>query len=126
MDTYTHTTHTGHTGNHVAKSLYRGTQIVWYVLGVIEILLAFRFILKMMSANPMAGFSSFIYGLSWPLVQPFMSVFNISEVSRMVFEWPTVLAMVVYWLLALGVIRLLTMSHPISSHEAASKLKRKM
>jgi len=45
------------------KPLYRGTQITWYILGIIEMLLVFRFILKLLAANPAAGFSSFIYTL---------------------------------------------------------------
>ena len=46
------------------KPIYRGTQIAWYVLGLLEVLLAFRLVLKMLAANPGAGFSSFIYRLS--------------------------------------------------------------
>ncbi|TSD01061.1 MAG: hypothetical protein Athens071425_508, partial [Parcubacteria group bacterium Athens0714_25] len=47
------------------KPLYRGTQIVWYLLGLLEILLAFRFILKLLGANMEAGFTSFIYGVTY-------------------------------------------------------------
>ena len=28
------------------KYLYRGMQIVWYLVGIIEVILAFRFVLK--------------------------------------------------------------------------------
>ncbi len=54
------------------KPLYRGTQIVWYILGIIEVVLAFRFILKLLGANPDAGFSSFIYGISYIFATPFL------------------------------------------------------
>ena len=37
------------------KPLYRGTQIVWYILGVLEIALLFRFVMKFLGANPAAG-----------------------------------------------------------------------
>ena len=33
------------------KPLYRGTQIIWYLLGLLEALLAFRFVLKLLAAN---------------------------------------------------------------------------
>lgn len=105
------------------KPLYRGTQIVWYILGFIEALLAFRFILKLLEANPEAGFSNFIYSITHVFVLPFMSVFQISQVSGSIFEWTTLLAMFVYWALAAGIIKLFLMSRTVSTTEAALKLK---
>src|SRR5262245_24787081 len=106
------------------RPLYRGTQIVWYILGLLEAILAFRFILKLLAANPNAGFSSFIYNLSYPFAAPFLSVFRITRVEGNIFEWTTLLAMIVYWLLALGIIRLFVMGKPVSTPEAAVKLDR--
>lgn len=105
------------------KPLYRGTQIVWYVLGVIEVLLAFRFVLRLLGANPDAGFSSFIYGLSFPFAYPFSAVFGSTVVSGSVFEWTTLLAMAVYWLVAFGIVKLLSMSRAVTTPEAAQKLE---
>lgn len=105
------------------KSLYRGTQIVWYILGTIEILLAFRFILKLLGANPDAGFTSFIYGITHIFASPFLNVFGISYVSGSIFEWTTLLAMFVYWVLALGIIKLFLMGKTVSTTEAAIKLE---
>jgi hypothetical protein len=104
------------------KPLYRGTQIVWYIIGLLELLLAFRFILKMLAANPTAGFSSFIYGLTYPFATPFLNVFNRSQVSGSIFEWTTLLAMLVYWLIAWGIIRILLMSKAVTTPEASEKL----
>lgn len=104
------------------KPLYRGTQIVWYILGLIEVLLGFRFILKLLGANPDAGFSSLIYGVTDFLVAPFMKVFNISQVAGNIFEWTTLLAMFVYWAVAIGIINLFLMGKTVSRHEAATKL----
>lgn len=105
------------------KPLYRGTQIVWYILGVLEVLLAFRFVLKLLGANPAAGFSSFVYSLSYPFTLPFSSVFGVSQVAGSIFEWTTVLAMAVYWLLAFGIVKMLTMSKAVTTPEAAVKLE---
>ncbi|MES2225264.1 MAG: YggT family protein [Patescibacteria group bacterium] len=105
------------------KPLYRGTQVVWYILGIIEALLIFRFILKLLGANPAAGFTHFIYSVGYPFVAPFQSVFRTSQVSGSVFEWSTVLAMVVYWLIALAIIRLFVMSKAVTTPEAAVKLE---
>lgn len=107
------------------KPLYRGTQIVWYILGILEVLLAFRFILKLLAANPSAGFSSFIYNVSYPFAAPFLAVFHISKIAGSIFEWTTLLAMLVYWLIAWGIVKLFFMSKTVSTPEAAAKLEDK-
>jgi hypothetical protein len=104
------------------KPLYRGTQIVWYILGVVEVLLAFRFILKLLGANAAAGFTNFIYGVTQIFAAPFLNVFSITQVEGSVFEWTTLLAMFVYWMLAFGVIKLFLMGKTVSTPEAAVKL----
>lgn len=105
------------------KPLYRGTQIVWYLLGLVEVLLAFRFVLRLLGANPEAGFTSFIYGVTYIFAAPFLSVFNVTKVvAGSYFEWTTLLAMLVYWVLAFGIVKLLLIGKTVSTPEAASKL----
>lgn len=104
------------------KPLYRGTQIVWYILGLLEIILAFRFVLKLLAANSAAGFSSFIYTVSYPFATPFLNVFRATKVEGSVFEWTTLLAMLVYLLIAWGIVKLFFMSKTVSTPEAAAKL----
>ena len=104
------------------KPLYRGTQIVWYVFSVVEALLLLRFFLKLIGANPGAGFSDFIYSITYPLVAPFLYVANSPQIAGAVFEWTTLLALFVYWLVAWGIVKLLAMGRPVSTIEAESKL----
>ncbi|OGH69643.1 MAG: hypothetical protein A2754_04300 [Candidatus Magasanikbacteria bacterium RIFCSPHIGHO2_01_FULL_47_8] len=104
------------------KPLYRGTQIVWYLVGIIEVLLAFRFLLKLFSANAGAGFTAFIYTVTQPLTIPFSSVFGMSRVEGSLFEWTTLLAAVVYGLIGWGITKLFLMGKTVSTPEAASKL----
>lgn len=104
------------------KPLFKGTQIVWYVLSVLEVILLFRFLLKLTEANAGAGFTSFIYGLSQPFIAPFAAVFQRTNIQGSVFEWTTLLAMIVYWVVAVGIIRLFLMSKTVSTPEAAAKL----
>ncbi len=106
------------------KPLYRGTQIVWYVLGLIEVLLAFRFVLKLLGANPAAGFASFIYGITYIFAAPFLSVFRMTQIAGSLFEWTTLLAMLVYWIVAVGIIKLFLMGKTVSTPEAAVELKK--
>jgi hypothetical protein len=107
------------------KPLYRATQIVWYLLGLIEVILAFRFFLRLFAANPSAGFSSFIYAISYPFAAPFISVFGLTKVEGSAFEWTTLLAMLVYGLIAWGIVKLLSMSKTVSTPEAAAKMEDK-
>ena len=107
------------------KPLYRGTQIVWYILGLLEALLAFRFALKLFGANPAAGFTDLIYTLTYPFTLPFSAVFGTSQVAGSIFEWTTLLAMVVYWLVALALLKVLVMSKAVTTPEAAAKLEAK-
>lgn len=108
------------------RPLYRGTQAVWYILGLLEVLLVFRFVFRLLAANPTAGFTSFIYNVSHPFVVPFMTVFNTTQVVASAFEWTTLLAMVVYWLVAIAIVRLLLIGKPVSRGEAAYKLERQV
>lgn len=104
------------------RPLYRGTQIIWYVLGLIETLLVFRFILKLLGANPDTGFSTFMYGITHFLVAPFVNVFRVSYVEGSTFEWTTLLAILAYYLLGVGIVKLFLLSRSVSTHEAALKL----
>jgi hypothetical protein len=106
-----------------SKPLFRGTQIVWYILGLMETFLVFRFALKLLAANAAAGFTGFIYGVTYIFVAPFNSVFGITQVEGSIFEWTTLLAMLVYWLVAWAIARLLVMSKTVSTPEAAAKLR---
>lgn len=104
------------------KPLYRGTQIVWYIVGLLEAILAFRFVLKLLGANAAAGFTSFIYGISYPFAAPFLNVFKMTKVEGSIFEWTTLLAMLVYFFIALALGKLLVMGKTVSTPEAAVKL----
>jgi hypothetical protein len=106
----------------VVKPLYRGTRIVWYSATLLEALLAFRFVLKLLAANPSAGFTIFVYGVTAPFVAPFLTVFRITRIEGSVFEWTTLLAMLVYWLIAWAISKLFLISKPVSREEAARKL----
>jgi hypothetical protein len=89
-----------------------------------EALLAFRFVLKLLGANPDAGFTNFIYGVTYVFAAPFLNVFGMTQVAGSVFEWTTLLAMFVYWALAIGMINLFLMGKTVSTPEAAVKLNK--
>lgn len=105
------------------KPLLKGTQIVWYLLSILEVVLAFDFVLKLMGANPTAGFTSLVYNIAWPFTAPFLAVFPQTTVEGSVFEWTILLAMLVYWMIAWAIVRLFLMSKTVSRPEAAAKLE---
>lgn len=105
-----------------SRPLYRSVQILWYTLSVIEILLVIRFVLKLLQANPEAFFTNLMYSVSDILVYPFVAVFQNTSVADSVFEWTTLLAMFVYWLLAIAIINIFVMSKSVSATEADQKL----
>lgn len=104
------------------KPLYRATQIVWFIMTIVQVLLGMRFLLTLMAANPGAWFSAFIYRITDVLIFPFAHVFANSALGISNIEWNTLLAMFVYWILALGIIRIFFMGKSVSTPEAASKL----
>ena len=86
--------------------------VIWYVAGLLEALLALRFILALLGANPANAFASLVYGISYPFVAPFFSLFSYNfhyGVSR--FESYTLVAMVIYAIIAYAITRLITLNH---------------
>lgn len=79
---------------------YRLTQLVYWVFGLVEGLIAIRLILKALGANPAAGFAQFIYGITAPLVEPFMNLFGNPTYQNSVLKLSSIVGLVVYALLA--------------------------
>jgi len=92
------------------SSALLAAQIVDYALGVVEVLLGLRFVLKLFTANPTSGFVSFVYSLTDPLMAPFRTVFHQTVEQGAVFEWSVLVAMAVYALGAWAIIRLIEIS----------------
>jgi uncharacterized protein YggT (Ycf19 family) len=79
---------------------YRLTQLIYWVFALIEGLIAIRLILKALGANPNAGFAQFIYGITTPLVAPFLGLFANPAYQNSVLELSSIVALVVYALVA--------------------------
>lgn len=99
------------------KVIFRAYQVIWYILSVIEVLLAFRFMLRLLGANPNSGFVAFIYGVSSPFIAPFRGIFRTPSFEGSVLEWATLIAMIVYAVVAYGLVRLLQLGKPVGPEE---------
>ncbi|PIZ62562.1 hypothetical protein COY16_03990 [Candidatus Roizmanbacteria bacterium CG_4_10_14_0_2_um_filter_39_13] len=96
------------------KTILRFNQIIWYILGLLEVLLTFRLFLKMLGANQYIGFTSLIYSITSPLALPFSGVVGISATGSSVLEWSTIIAGIVYLCIAWGLVYLLEIIYPIT------------
>ena len=99
------------------KVIFRTYQIIWYLLGVVEVLLIFRIVLKMLGANTNSGFTSMIYTLSAPFAVPFQGILNISYAEGHIFDWTTFIAMIVFAILAYGLVELFQLIKPTTPEE---------
>lgn len=92
---------------------FRWAQLVYVIFGIVITLIIIRVILKALAANPGAGFTSFIYGLTGPLVAPFQGIFATPQSSSgSVFEFSSVVAIIVYALVAWAIVRLIEILGP--------------
>jgi hypothetical protein len=84
---------------------FKATQLIWLFLGILEVLLALRFALKLIAANPDSPIAVFIYGFTGLFLLPFAGLTATPAVGGMVLEISTMIAMAVYALLAWAVER---------------------
>ena len=108
-------------------TIFRLSSLVWLMFWVIEIFLGLRFILRVVGANPTAGFTQFVYDLSYPFVRPFINVVSTVPVESVngigVFDWNILIAMMVYLLVAETLVKLLAMMMPIDRNEAENAVR---
>jgi uncharacterized protein YggT (Ycf19 family) len=88
--------------------LSRVSQLIWLIAAVIDVLVALRFALKLIAANPASSFASFIYSITDILVGPFTGLVRTPTTQNgMVFDVASLFAVVVYTLLAFIIVQLL-------------------
>ncbi|MDA3935339.1 MAG: YggT family protein [Actinomycetota bacterium] len=97
------------------------SRVVWFVFGFIEILIAIRFVLKMLGANAEAGFAKLVNGVSDVLVSPFSTLFSTQSVEGATFEWSALVAIAIYALIAWGIVALI---HAVVPREHAETVER--
>ena len=85
----------------------RTKQIVYFVFGIVNVLLLLRFIFLALGASEASPFVNFIYGLSRPFVFPFQGIFGEPTFGGSVLEWASLVAIAIYMLIAYGLARVL-------------------
>jgi len=79
---------------------FKVTQLIWLGLGLLEVLLAMRVVFKLIAVNADNLFASLLYFVTGIFVAPFASLTSAPALGNMVLEISTVIAMIVYLLIA--------------------------
>ena len=90
----------------VSDPAFRAVQTVWWLLGVVEAIIGLRVLFRAVAAVD-TGFVSFIYAVSDPLVAPFRGIVADYVRRGNVVETGSLIAMGVYVIAAVLVVRLL-------------------
>jgi hypothetical protein len=93
---------------------YRAAAAVGFIAGLVDVLIAGRFLLKLLGASAQSSFVNLIYGISSPLVAPFHGIFPSSGSASNSFEPAALVAIAVYSLIGWGavvLIRIATAPH---------------
>jgi uncharacterized protein YggT (Ycf19 family) len=89
----------------------RTNEVIYLVFAIVDIVLLVRMVLKLLAANPHAGFSSFIYSVSDALLVPFRGILPTTTVSgQSVFEMSALIAIIIYALVGFGLARLVSIA----------------
>ncbi|MCC7446259.1 MAG: YggT family protein [Anaerolineae bacterium] len=97
------------------SAVARVVRIIYFLFGVLEVVLALRVVLMALGANPDNTFAALVYGLTGPFVALFANLFaNPTINGAAVLELTTIVAMIVYAILAWIIGRLiwLVLSRP--------------
>src|SRR4029077_2458410 len=105
----------------------RAMELIYLVFGIIDGLLLIRLVLKLLGANPHAGFASFTYGVTDFFLAPFRGLLPTYVSGQSVFELSLIIAILIYSLLALALVRLaalmLSRSVMVSQHTRSEGLR---
>jgi len=86
-------------------------RVVYFIAGVIIAFLAVRIILLMLAANQGSGFVDFVYAVGGFFASPFYGIFNYTpSYGQFVFEISSVVAIIIYALVAWGLGKLFTLT----------------
>jgi hypothetical protein len=86
-------------------------RVIYYIAGFIIALLALRLVLLLLAANQGAPFVDFVYALSGIFAWPFYGIFSYQpSYGQSTFEISTVVAIIVYALIAMGLAKLFSLT----------------
>ena len=93
-------------GREQRVATFKATQMIWLLLGLLEAALALRFVFKLIAVNAANPFATLLYNVTNLFVAPFASLAGTPAAGGMVLEISSVIAMIVYLLIAWGIERI--------------------
>jgi len=109
------------------KTIFHAYQILWYILGLLEIILVIRFLLKVFGANPQSGFADFVYTISGLFVSPFTGLFSPATTegaeTTAILEWSTIIAAIIYALIVWGIMKLIRLMTPTDPEKVEREIQ---
>jgi hypothetical protein len=87
-------------------TMHRVCQAIYWIFGIAEATIVIRFVLRLLGADAEAGFASFIYGVSTPLIAPFAGLFAAPQMNGIALDLDAIVAIVVYALVSWGIVKL--------------------
>ncbi len=88
-------------------ALRKFSSIIWWFLGLLEAFIGLRVALRVLAANPGNPFVNFVYSVTNPFLWPFLGLAAAPSAGGSVLEISSVIAMVVYLMLAWMIVELL-------------------
>lgn len=85
-------------------------RVIWYIAGVIIALLLIRIALYLFGASTASSFVQFIYNVTWVFAAPFYGIFPQPEYGRFALDTASIVAVIVYALVAWGLAKLFTLN----------------
>lgn len=103
----------------VVPAGFRGRQLVWVSIAIVDLFLALDFIFFAAGANNV-GFGSIVYTVGGALAMPFRGIFNITTAPQHhPLQWADILAIVIYTIAAWLVNRLILVATTPSNRTGA-------
>lgn len=87
-------------GRDLRIATFKMTQLIWLFLGILEALIALRVLFKLIGVNAANSFATLLYNVTNLFVAPFASLVEAPAASGMVLEISSIIAMIVYLLIA--------------------------
>jgi hypothetical protein len=89
------------------EALVKVTQLIWLLFGLLLAGIGLRIFLRLIAANPEAPFASLVYSVTDLFLWPFFGLTAIPSVGNIALEIPSIIAMIVYAIVAWATVRLI-------------------
>jgi hypothetical protein len=109
-----------------ANARYWVAAVIWFLLTLLEIILGLRFLFRLLAANSYNGFVSGLYSFTYIFIAPFVGIFGNPGLKAHVFEVSTLIAMIIYALIAWALVALsrIVFAPPLTGGRSSFTMRR--